>query len=251
MVTTGKNILPLIEARQLLPCGEQKAITLCVQPHDSLCLVGTDSKRLSHYLRALAGVEPPQAGELHLLGIPLRELDKQRWRLQRQQIGFVARNAAILSVLRGLDNVMLPALYHKRMTRQQAKERAMILISETGFEGNLHSLPAYLKPQQRLQLAIARATILEPKILFLEEPFSELSLAEQAPINEYLVSNAGRRAQVITTHSLQLVKESASQILFIGNETLLHFTEWQEFIQCQDKEIEGYLELYRQQYNIN
>jgi putative ABC transport system ATP-binding protein len=239
---------PLIEARQVIPAGEMLAVTLRLQPLESLCLIGPDSTRLCTYLRTLAGVEPPHQGEMLLFGEPLTTLDKRRWREQRQQIGFVARNAPVLSVLRGLDNVMLPALYHKRLSLVEAREKAMSLLLATGCSGNIHQLPAYLSQQQRLQLAIARATILDPSVLFIEEPFAGLSLAEQEPIYHYLLNSRLARAQVISTHNLRLVRELATQILFVGGQQLHLFSSWHALAACSDEAITSYLHDYQQQY---
>jgi putative ABC transport system ATP-binding protein len=225
----------VIEARELIPSGENLPMSLQLLRSDTLCLIGPDSQRLSHYLRTLAGVEPPHSGELILFGRKLQSLDKKSWREQRQHIGYVSRTAPLLSVLRGLDNVMLPALYHKRMSRTEAREKALELIAD-------------LSQQQRVQLAIARATILSPAVLCLEEPFYSLSLAEQQPIFHYLMKRKGTIALVVATHNLRLVREAADQILFIGTEQLHHFDDWQQLVGCKSEEVRNYLQPYQQQY---
>lgn len=238
----------LIEAQNIVPADEELAISISLQRHDVLCLIGPDSARLCHYLRTLAGVKPPHNGELKLFGRSIKTLDRKSWREQRQYIGYVAHNAPILSVLNGIDNVMLPALYHKRMSRDEAEIKAMELITQVGFNGDINKLPAYLNQQQRLQLAIARATILDPVALFVENPFSSLSLAEQQPIYHYLVNSAPGRALALATHNLHLVRESATQILFISEQQVEHFHSWKDLSNCQHEEIVKYLQQYQQQY---
>jgi polar amino acid transport system ATP-binding protein len=239
---------PLIEAMDLVPHGEVLPMNIRLQRDDFLCLIGPESQRLIHFLRTLAGVEPFHTGELRLFGRPLKSMDRNSWREQRQHIGYVARSAPLLSVLRGLDNVMLPALYHKRMSRVEAKKKALELIADLDCKGDIRKLPAYLSQQQRLQLAIARATILGPSLLFLEEPFFALSLAEQEPIFQYIKRSRDKFSLALATHNLRLVKESATQILFIGNSQLHHFHNWHELVQCGDEEVSHYMLQYRQQY---
>jgi len=152
--------------------------------------------------------------------------------------------------LRGLDNVMLPAIYHKRMTRAEARQRSRELLEEIGYQGVLNRLPAFLSPQQRLQLAIARATILEPQVLFVEHPFANLSLAEQQPIYHYFLNNRGRRALVLASHHLQLARDIATQFLFIGERHILHFTDWQGLVDSSNAELGEFLSLYRQRYQL-
>ena len=239
----------LIEACNMLPTDETLAIDIRMQRHDCLYLIGPDSSQLCHYLRTLAGIDTLQDGELNLLGRrSVKTLDRKSWREQRQHIGYVARNAPILSVLSGIDNVMLPALYHKRMSRNEADKRARDLISQVGFSGDIKELPAFLSQQQRLQLAISRALILDPVILFIELPFSCLSLAEQQPIYHYLAKRNAERSLAIATHNLRLVRESATQILFLSEQHVEHFHSWQELGHCQHEEVVTYLRQYQQQY---
>lgn len=239
---------PLISAKSLIPTGEVTPVDIEILPHQGLCLIGPDSSRLTHYLRALAAAEPPEAGKLTLLGRPLESMNKRQWREQRQQMGFVAKGAPLLSVLPGLENVMLPALYHNRMTRQEARARAIELLEENRCECDYSKLPAHLTQQQRLHLAIARATILEPKVLFVDEPFSGLSLTEQRPVFEYLVESRRKRALVVATHNLHLVKELAMQVLFLGKSSVLYFANWSSLASSQESEVAHYLELYHHHY---
>lgn len=246
----GTDTPPLITAQALVPAGEQLAFSVQLRPRDCLCLIGTDSKRLVNYLRSLAGVETPQTGNLHLFGRALEAMDKKSWREQRQHIGYVARSAPLLSVLRGLDNVMLPALYHKRMTRSEAREMARQLLAEVGCQGDINKLPAFLTPQQRLQLAIARATILGPPLLFIEDPFYGLSLAESQSIFQYLIDSRERRTLALTTHDLRLVRDVATQILFIGEQSSLHFDSWEALTRSEDQELMQYLTRYQMHFQV-
>ncbi|MCW8919540.1 MAG: hypothetical protein OQL08_12095 [Gammaproteobacteria bacterium] len=143
---------------------------------------------------------------------------------------------------------MLPALYHKRLSPAEARAKAATLLAQTGCHGDIHQLSAYLSQQQRLQLAIARATILDPLVLFIEEPFAGLSLAEQEPIHHYLLDSRKTRAQVLATHSLRLVQELATQMLFIGTHQVHHFTRWHDLVACTQPEVMQYLQNYQQQY---
>ena len=243
-----ENTETLIEADSLVPAGEELPISITMRHHDIVCLIGPDSTRLCHYLRLLGGVKTAQSGELKLLGQSIKGMSRKQWSAQRKDIGYVARNAPILSVLRGIENVMLPALYHKQMSREEAEIKAMELITQLGFNGDINKLPAYLNHQQRLQLAIARAAILDPVMLCLEMPFSSLSLAEQRPIYHYLVNGVPKRTLALATHNLHLVRKSATQILFISEQHVEHFYSWQDLNQCQNNEVVTYLQQYHQQY---
>jgi polar amino acid transport system ATP-binding protein len=214
------------------------------------CLVGDDSQALAAYLRALGGVDSPRSGELHLFDVPFVGCSQQHWQQLRLKLGFVTRTAPILSVLNGLENTVLPALYHKRMSRPEAESAARTLLQELRCEADLSLLPAYLTPLERTQLAIARAAILAPPVLLLEEPFHDLDIDEHDCINPYLGQWAKTHALVVSTRNLNFVKRYADRILFAGEDRILYFDAWQAFDDCPEGSVRDYLQHYRNSYDI-
>lgn len=228
----------------------KSAVSCTISSNDRFFILGEQTGMLCRYLRILAGVEPPHQGYVKLFGIKVSEMSRQVWHQQRQSIGFVARHAPLLSVLSGLQNVMLPALYHHLMDREEAHRRALELANEIGFSGDMQLLPAYLNRLQRTQLAIARTLILDPPIIFLETPFAGLSLAEQGTIQHYLSDWGQHRAIVAATHNLNLVKHCATQILFIAPQQNFLFSNWQEFIDSPEAAVNDYLARHHQHYQV-
>lgn len=245
----------LIEAIALEPWYEKEKIRLAaldcrISDHGTTCIIGNRSAVLSAYLRVLGGVDSPRSGELRLFELPLNEVDRAAWRNLRQRIGFVTRSAPLLSVLNGLENVLLPAIYHKRYERDEAEQRARELIKQLHCHANLKTLPAYLSPQERMQLAIARAAILEPSIMFLEEPFHELEVVEHEEINAFLCDWGLHRSLVMSTHNLHFVRHYASRTIFAGNQGIHYFESWRELYDSDVEEVRSYLHHYQQNYKL-
>ena len=244
----------LIQARQLIPWdGVDKDLpALDVQIFDRgfTCLLGDDSKLLADYLRALSGVDDSHSGELELFGQQLETLNRHDWLQLRPKVGFVARTAPLLSVLNGIENVVLPALYHKIMTRNEAEAAARILLARLECTADMTLLPAYLTSLERTQLAIARAAILDPSVLFLEEPYHELEVNEHNIINAFLKEWAESRALVISTRNLYFVKQQADRIIFADENKILYFESWEAFSGSDDLDVMEYLHQYRENYSI-
>jgi len=245
----------LIKAVALEPWSESEAVRLtpldfAISDRGTTCIIGNHSVMLSAYLRVLGGVDSPRSGELILFGRSLRELDRTAWRTMRQRIGFVTRRAPLLSVLNGLENVLLPALYHKRFDRFEAEARAHELIAKLHCHANLKALPAYLSPLERAQLAMARAAIMEPPVMFLEEPFHELDIEDHEEINEFLRGWGLAHSLVMSTRNLHFVRHHASKIIFAGHRGIHYFESWQELNACEAEEPQAYLRHYRQIYEL-
>jgi predicted ABC-type transport system involved in lysophospholipase L1 biosynthesis ATPase subunit len=246
---------PLIEARSLEPWGSDgllplPALDYRIGESGTVCIIGNQSAMLSAYLRVLGGVDSARRGELYLFGQPLHALDLTAWRELRQRIGFVTHRAPLLSVFNGLENVLLPALYHKRFSRHQAEERARVLIDQLHCHANLKLLPAYLSPLERTQLAIARAAMLEPPVIFLEEPFHELDIGDYEEINEFLRAWALHHSLVMSTRNLHFVRHSANRIIFAGNRGIHYFDSWQALSESPAEEPQSYLRHYKQIYEL-
>lgn len=235
----------LIDAQALLP-PHQATTTLPplswrIQKKGIHCLVGPDSVLLNRYLRTLAAIDRPGAGSLTLAP----ELGLLRPEALRMKLAYIPRNAPLLSVLNGLQNVTLPALYHQLCTREEAEAKAHQLLDALSFEGDLSRLPAYLPPLQRTQLAIARALILEPLAMLLDVPYHTLEPGQQERLSRFFLRWGGQHSLVMATHKLSFVRQHADSIHFCGENAGYHFASWEALCQSEDDEVQGYLRYYQ------
>jgi general L-amino acid transport system ATP-binding protein len=166
------------------------------------------------------------------------------------RLAYLSRTAPLLSVLSGMENVILPALYHRRYGREEAEQIACTLMEELQCHCDTTLLPAYLTPLQRTQLAIARAAILQPDALIMDEPYHELELSERSIIDDFLGHWGKQQALLIGTRSLRFVKIYADQIMFAGKDSVYHFAGWDELCQSENREIQNYLQQYHHNYDL-
>ncbi|MGH8371220.1 MAG: ATP-binding cassette domain-containing protein [Gammaproteobacteria bacterium] len=225
----------LLHAEALRPHHEdgstfEHALSLEVEPGRIICVVGPNGSGKTAYLRALAGVDPA-AGKLRILDHDISTLDTPGWRKLRCRVAFISEGAPLLSVLDGISNVMLPALYHHLGEREAVHERAMELLTFLEYPGQYDALPALLNQHQRLLLAIARCLMLSPELVFLDEPFhmtDEDCRKRESDIYIKLAQERGL-AVLVSTHNLGFVKRHAHEIVFIHPQGVQHFTDWATF----------------------
>lgn len=219
-----------------------RALSLEAEAGRIICLVGPNGGGKTAYLRALAGVDPA-LGTLRILEADVATLDTEAWRRLRCRVAFIGEGAPLMSVVDGVTNVTLPALYHRLGTRAVVEAQALELLHFLGYPGRHDTLPAHLNQHQRLLLAIARCLMLSPRLIFLDEPFhmtDEECRKRESDIYAKLARERGL-AVLVGTHNLGFVKRHAQEIVFIHPQELQRFPDWQAFATCPSPAVQQFL----------
>ena len=201
---TGSGVI--MRARGLaLAFGTTRAlrgVDLDIVAGQVLAVTGPSGSGKSTLLHVLAGVLVPDAGSVHYAGRDIARLDEaERSRLRLAEFGFVFQFGQLLPDLSALDNVTIPLLL-AGAPRRRALARARDRLAELGLDGHEDKLPAQLSGGQAQRVAVARALVGGPRILFADEPTGALGslAAEQTMRVLTSASRAAGAALVIITH---------------------------------------------------
>jgi len=179
-----------------------RGVSLTVEPGEVVAVTGPSGCGKSTLLHAAAGIVRPQAGAVRLLGHDLTALDEPaRTHLRRREVGIVLQFGQLVPDLSVLENVALPLLLdgHERAAAYTA---ATAWLDRAGFDAEVGTPPAELSGGQAQRVAVARALVAGPAVIFADEPTGSMDTIGGEQLLELLLGAAGERgtAVVLVTH---------------------------------------------------
>jgi putative ABC transport system ATP-binding protein len=194
--------------------------SFAVAEGESVAILGASGSGKSTLLGLLAGLDDPSGGKVLLDGNDLFALDEDgRARLRRNQGGFVFQSFQLLPALTALENVMLPL---ELSGGADAAKRAGAILGRVGLGERLGHYPRQLSGGEQQRVAVARAFVTEPKLLFADEPTGNLDSTTGELIIELLFGmNRERGATlVLVTHDEHLAARCDRRIHISGGRIL-------------------------------
>lgn len=244
-VTPSNQTTAAIVAEQLIPVHAnnniQSPLSLQTMKGEIICFMGTDRKALDQYIRTLAGIHPIANGTLNIFQQPIEKIPAKAWSTIRTRLAYISRDVPLLSVLSGLNNVIFPALYHDQLERHDAIKKALIIFTKLGYSGNSLDLPAFMPAIDKVQLAIARAIMLDPTVLLLDDPWYSLDPHEYSKLNDFFYQWVKNGTIIMATSNISFVRKYATQLYFVGQQEIFEFSSWSAMCHSEAEEVRHYL----------
>ena len=188
-------------------------INMKVRSGEVLALLGRSGSGKSTLLRIMAGLIPPSQGQVLSNGKPLRGANND--------VAMVFQSFALLPWLTVQENVEL-GLEARGISRQQRWKRALKAIDLVGLDGFESAYPKELSGGMKQRVGFARAFVLEPQVLFMDEPFSALDVLTAENLRGEIdeLWNAGTfpsKSILIVTHNIEEAVFLADRVIILGS----------------------------------
>lgn len=194
-----------------------------VQRGEIVTLLGGSGSGKSTILRVLAGLLPPLAGQVSLFGESLYELPPEARMPLLQRIGFAFQQDALFSSMTIEDNVGLPLRELTKLPDSIVCEMVRMRLAVVGLDGLARRMPSQLSGGQRKRAALARASILDPELIFADEPTAGLDPVVAAGIDETLVHfrDVLGITVLVVSHELESIRATADRAVMFANKRIV------------------------------
>lgn len=150
-----------------------EGLRFAVEPGTALALVGPVEAG-SAVLRALLGIDRPDAGAARVLGEDPARLPRARAAALLARVGFHPRSGSLLANLTLRENLLLPLQFHRHLAAPEAERAAAAALARFGLSAAPEVRPEEVALPVRRRVALARAVLLDPELLVLDDPLDDL-----------------------------------------------------------------------------
>ena len=192
-----------------------KDINIDIHEGEVVVVIGPSGSGKSTFLRCLNRLEIATGGEIIINGNDISDKHININQV-RENIGMVFQHFNLFPNMTVLQNIMLAPVKLKKMTKEQAKEAGMKLLTRVGLEEKADVYPQQLSGGQKQRVAIARALAMNPSIMLFDEPTSALDpemVGEVLNVMQELAK--GGMTMVVVTHEMGFAREVADRIVFM------------------------------------
>lgn len=183
-------------------------VSFSAEQGTSVSIIGPSGSGKTTLLGLCAGLDVPSSGTISLMGFKLNKMSEDdRAYVRNQFVGFVFQNFQLLSTLTALENVMIPM---ELRGEKNVEPKATELLDRVGLADRMHHYPSQLSGGEQQRVAMARAFINSPKILFADEPTGNLDEETADHVTNLLFSlnQEEKTTLVLVTHNLELAKKT-------------------------------------------
>jgi polar amino acid transport system ATP-binding protein len=197
-----------------------RGIDLSVAEHEVVCLIGASGSGKSTLLRCINLLEPIDSGRLYLAG---EEITRPRdVNAVRRRIGIVFQSFNLFPHMSVLRNVTLAPRDALGLSKRDAEERAMTLLTRFGLAEKRDAYPDRLSGGQQQRVAIVRALAMQPELMLLDEVTSALDPELVAEVLEVIRELAASgMTMVLATHEMSFARDIANRVCFLDEGTIL------------------------------
>ena len=193
-------------------------VDLAVRRGEIVALLGGSGSGKTTLLKAIIGLLRPRRGQVRLFGRPLHEVDADERDALLRRTGMVFQQDALFGSMSVLDNVALPLRELTSLPAPVVREMARMKLALVGLEGLEDRLPSGISGGQRKRAALARASVLDPEVIFCDEPSAGLDPVVAASVDETLLRfrDVLHITIVAVTHELESIRTIADRAVMLG-----------------------------------
>lgn len=220
-----------------------RGISLEFATGQTTVVLGPSGCGKSVMLKHIIGLLRPDTGEVWFDGSRIDELRESQLVDVRRQVGFLFQMGALFDSMSVRDNIAFPLAEHTQLTAEQIDNRVMRVLGVVGLKEVVNKMPADLSGGQRKRIALARAIVLEPKVILYDEPTTGLDPIRSDVINELILKlqRELRVTSIVVTHDLASAFKVADHMVMLHEGRVCFRGTPEELRQSEDPIVRQFL----------
>jgi phospholipid/cholesterol/gamma-HCH transport system ATP-binding protein len=237
----------MVEMRDVCIQFEEKKVldglSLDVQPQERLVIMGQSGSGKSTILRLILGTLRPTSGSISFKESEINRLPRRKLQEVRRHIGMVYQYSALLSSRNVRDNVALPLEELTDKSREEIDKIVDEKLDLVGMKDSKEQLPEELSGGMKKRVALARALVLEPELLLLDEPSAGLDPVIASVIDELIISlsETAKVTSVTVTHEMDSAFRIGTRMAMLYQGKIIEEAESEEFKQSKNPVVAQFL----------
>ncbi len=224
-----------------------RGIDLDVFKGENVVVLGRSGSGKSVLIKIIAGLLPPDAGSVKVLGQEVSHLDEAALRELRMKIGFSFQSSALYDSMNVRENLEFPLIRNvKNLSKKEIDDRVKDTLDAVGLLDKINQMPTDLSGGQRKRIGIARTLMLNPEIMLYDEPTAGLDPITSIEINNLInqVQERYHTSSIIITHDLTCAKLVGDRVLMLLEGQFTRQGSFDEVFDTNDEQAKSF-------YNYN
>ena len=214
-------------------------ISFDIHQGEIMVIMGGSGAGKSTLLRCLLGLKAPTSGHIHMLGTDIFNASKKDIYKMREQMGVAFQGGALFTSMSVAENIQLPLREHTNLDENTIQIMTRIKLDMVNMLPHENLMPSELSGGMTKRAALARAIIMDPKLLFFDEPSAGLDPITSAELDELIIKlkESMKMTIVVVTHELESVFAIADRIAILGDRELIQIGTPYEIKASCDKRV--------------
>jgi phospholipid/cholesterol/gamma-HCH transport system ATP-binding protein len=218
-------------------------VNFCVNPGETLCILGRSGVGKSVSLQLLMGFLKPDSGVIQVAGENICGLNERELQRIRQKVTMAFQNGALFDSVTVGENVAFPLRERRDLDEAQIQQVVKGLLEMVGVAGMEHLLPSDLSTGMKRSVAIARALAAQPEAVLYDEPTTMVD-----PLMAHLLGNLIARLKmqlhltsIVVTHDMSFARKLADRVVFLHQGKVRFFGTMSEMERSDDPILQEFL----------